>query len=70
MQINVDKFKELDETNLGFINLIVTDETSDNKHLSQVLEIPLSTIQRRVRKLFDKKLLVPKTEVNYSLLDF
>ena len=37
----------------------------NNKQISSKLKVPLSTIQRRTRKLAEKKLIVTRTEPNY-----
>ena len=42
----------------------------NNKQISERLKIPLSTTQRRTRKLFEKGLLVTRTEPNYEKLGF
>jgi len=42
----------------------------DNSFISQKLDIPLSTIQRRTRKLFEKEIISMKTELNYEKLGY
>ncbi|HKO41022.1 MAG TPA: Lrp/AsnC family transcriptional regulator [Nitrososphaeraceae archaeon] len=42
----------------------------DNFFISQKLDIPLSTIQRRTRKLFEKEIISMKTELNYEKLGY
>ena len=42
----------------------------DNSLISQKLDIPLSTIQRRTRKLFEKEIISMKTELNYEKLGY
>ena len=42
----------------------------DNSFISQKLGIPLSTIQRRTRKLFEKEIISMKTELNYEKLGY
>ena len=42
----------------------------NNKQISVKLKIPLSTTQRRTRKLFEKGLIVTRTEPNYEKLGF
>jgi Lrp/AsnC family transcriptional regulator, regulator for asnA, asnC and gidA len=41
-----------------------------NKQISSKLRVPLSTIQRRTRKLTEKELIVTRTEPNYEKLGF
>ena len=41
-----------------------------NKQISNKLNVPLSTIQRRTRKLGEKELIVTRTEPNYEKLGF
>ena len=42
----------------------------NNKQISDKLDIPLSTIQRRTRKLGEKELIVTRIEPNYEKLGF
>lgn len=42
----------------------------NNKQISDKLKVPLSTIQRRTRKLFEKGLIITRTEPNYEQLGF
>lgn len=42
----------------------------NNKQISNKLKVPLSTIQRRTRKLGEKELILTKTEPNYEKLGF
>jgi DNA-binding Lrp family transcriptional regulator len=42
----------------------------DNSVISQKLDIPLSTIQRRTRKLFEKEIISTKIELNYEKLGY
>ena len=67
---NTNKVKELDQTDLKLLNLMTSDKRNDNKRLSDILGIPLSTIQRRVRSLVQRDLIISKKEINYKLLGF
>jgi DNA-binding Lrp family transcriptional regulator len=42
----------------------------NNKQISNKLEVPLSTIQRRTRKLTEKEFIITRTEPNYEKLGF
>ena len=42
----------------------------NNKQISDKLKVPLSTIQRRTRKLFERELIMTKIEPNYEKLGF
>ena len=50
------------------IELLIANH--DNTFISQKLEIPLSTIQRRTRKLFEKEIISTKIELNYEKLGY
>jgi len=50
------------------IELLITNH--DNSFISRKLEIPLSTIQRRTRKLFEKEIISTKIELNYEKLGY
>src|SRR5215208_5072169 len=50
------------------IELLIANH--DNSFISQKLEIPLSTIQRRTRKLFEKEIISTKVELNYEKLGY
>jgi DNA-binding Lrp family transcriptional regulator len=50
------------------IELLIANH--DNSFISQKLEILLSTIQRRTRKLFEKEIISTKIELNYEKLGY
>jgi len=50
------------------IELLIANH--DNSFISLKLEIPLSTIQRRTRKLFEKEIISTKIELNYEKLGY
>jgi DNA-binding Lrp family transcriptional regulator len=56
----------IDDLDLKILGLLATG--SDNKLISTKMMIPLSTIQRRTRKLFEKELIASKFELNYNRL--
>jgi DNA-binding Lrp family transcriptional regulator len=41
-----------------------------NKEISQYLSIPLSTIQRRTRHLFESGIIIPRVELDYEKLGY
>jgi Lrp/AsnC family transcriptional regulator for asnA, asnC and gidA len=58
----------IDDLDMKVIELLTFDY--DNKAIANKLKIPLSTIQRRTRKLVEKELVVTRTEPNYEKLGF
>jgi DNA-binding Lrp family transcriptional regulator len=58
----------LDDVDMKIIELLTFGKS--NKQISAKLEVPLSTIQRRTRKLTEKELIVTRTEPNYEKLGF
>lgn len=54
----------IDDLDLQILGLLATG--NDNKSISTKVMVPLSTIQRRTRKLFQRKLITSKIELNYS----
>ena len=56
----------LDDLDLQILGLLSTG--TENKLISNKLGIPLSTTQRRTRKLFEKDLISSKFELNYKKL--
>jgi DNA-binding Lrp family transcriptional regulator len=58
----------IDNIDIKIIELLTFGHS--NKQISDKLEVPLSTIQRRTRKLGEKELIVTKTEPNYEKLGF
>jgi len=58
----------MDSIDIKIIELLTFGHS--NKQISDKLEVPLSTIQRRTRKLGEKDLIVTRTEPNYEKLGF
>ncbi|HJT83773.1 MAG TPA: Lrp/AsnC family transcriptional regulator [Nitrososphaeraceae archaeon] len=58
----------IDETDKKIIELLISNH--DNSSISKKLRIPLSTIQRRTRKLFEKEIISTKIELNYDKLGY
>jgi Lrp/AsnC family transcriptional regulator for asnA, asnC and gidA len=58
----------IDNIDIKIIELLTFGHS--NKQISDKLEVPLSTIQRRTRKLGEKELIVTRTEPNYEKLGF
>lgn len=54
----------LDETDLNILKMLT--QSKDNKQISSILGIPLSTIQRRVRKLIAGSYIESKSLLNYE----
>jgi DNA-binding Lrp family transcriptional regulator len=59
---------KVDDLDLKIIALLVSGE--DNKEIADKLEIPLSTIQRRTRRLFENETVRMKAEPNYRQLGY
>lgn len=60
--------KTIDKTDIRIIELLIQNHS--NKHLSTMLKIPLSTIQRRVRKLMEKGFVVSKNQIDFTKIGF
>jgi Lrp/AsnC family transcriptional regulator, regulator for asnA, asnC and gidA len=58
----------IDNIDIKIIELLTFGH--NNKQISDRLQVPLSTIQRRARKLGEKEFIVTKTEPNYEKLGF
>ncbi|MDQ4074136.1 MAG: hypothetical protein M3162_07520 [Thermoproteota archaeon] len=55
---------EIDKTDIKIIELMILGET--NKHIALSLKIPLSTVQRRTRKIIEKEIVMQKLQLNYE----
>ena len=60
--------KNIDVIDIKIINLMILYKT--NKEISRHLNIPLSTVQRRVRNLITARFVVSNIEVNYQMFGF
>lgn len=58
----------IDKIDVQILELLV--QNHNNKHLSKTLRIPLSTIQRRVRKLGEKDFVKSKNHINFTKFGF
>ena len=58
----------IDEIDKKIIELLISNY--NNASISKKLRIPLSTIQRRTRKLFEKEIVSAKVELNYEKLGY
>jgi Lrp/AsnC family transcriptional regulator for asnA, asnC and gidA len=58
----------IDSIDIKIIELLTFGHS--NKEISDKLQVPLSTVQRRARKLGEKELIVTRTEPNYEKLGF
>jgi DNA-binding Lrp family transcriptional regulator len=56
--------KEIDKTDVEVLELLI--QNNNNKKISAILSIPLSTIQRRVKKLIEKGFVIPNHRINYE----
>src|ERR687890_432070 len=63
-----NKLVNIDIIDKKIIELLLANH--DNSFISQKLDIPLSTIQRRTRKLFEKEIISTKVELNYEKLGY
>ena len=65
---NNNKKYIIDNIDKKIIELLLSNH--DNSAIAKKLKIPLSTIQRRTRKLFEKELVSTKVELNYQKLGY
>jgi DNA-binding Lrp family transcriptional regulator len=78
LRINNNNNNNNNHHNNNLVNIDIIDKkiielliaNHDNSFISQKLEIPLSTIQRRTRKLFEKEIISTKIELNYEKLGY
>lgn len=54
----------IDNTDYRIIKLLI--DGNSNKQVASKLKIPLSTIQRRARKIVEKGLIIPKVQLNHE----
>jgi Lrp/AsnC family transcriptional regulator, regulator for asnA, asnC and gidA len=59
---------EIDKIDIQILDLLT--ENNGNKHISKTLRIPLSTIQRRVRKLIEKGFVTYKNNIDFTKFGF
>src|SRR5262249_8834023 len=59
---------KIDKLNVQIIELLI--EGHDSKYIAAKTKSPLSTVQRRSRKLFENNLLSTKIELNYEKLGY
>lgn len=55
---------EIDKIDVQILDLLI--QNHNNKNISKALKIPLSTIQRRVRKLIEKGFVMSKNLINFT----
>ncbi|WP_148687515.1 Lrp/AsnC family transcriptional regulator [Candidatus Nitrosocosmicus hydrocola] len=60
--------REIDKIDLQILELLIEDKI--NKEISSSLGIPLSTVQRRVRKLIEKGLVTSKNYIDFTKFGF
>jgi DNA-binding Lrp family transcriptional regulator len=63
---NKDRFSKVDEKDIKIIGLLASGY--NDQQISTKLQIPLSTLQRRVRQILEKGLLQPYFKPNYKQL--
>jgi hypothetical protein len=63
---NYDVFTHLDKTDFRIVSLLVLGY--DNKKISSTLKIPLSTIQRRTRRILQSEMITLEYQPNFKLL--
>ena len=59
---------EIDKIDIRILDLLIDNHS--NKHISNALKIPLSTIQRRVRNLIAKGFVVSKNYIDFTKFGF
>ena len=60
--------ERLDKIDIQILDLLT--ENHNNKHISKTLRIPLSTIQRRVRRLLEKGFVTSKNYIDFTKFGF
>jgi DNA-binding Lrp family transcriptional regulator len=65
--LDSSKFR-IDKLDIRIIELLIAGK--NNKYIAGKTNTPLSTVQRRTRKLFEKELLNSKVELNYEKLGY
>lgn len=64
-------FVDIDETDLKLIELMISSPANkNNKQMSTMLGISLSTVQRRLRNLIEKGVIVSRLHVDYEKLGY
>ena len=58
----------IDKIDIQILDLLT--ENHSNKHISKTLRIPLSTIQRRVRRLIEKGFVTSKSFIDFTKFGF
>jgi Lrp/AsnC family transcriptional regulator, regulator for asnA, asnC and gidA len=58
----------LDDSDLRIIKLLVASH--NNQQIANETKIPLSTIQRKTRMMFEKEYVISRNEINYKKLGF
>jgi Lrp/AsnC family transcriptional regulator, regulator for asnA, asnC and gidA len=56
--------KEIEKIDVEVLELLI--QNNNNKKISSKLDIPLSTIQRRIRNLIEKGFVIPDYRINYE----
>ena len=57
-----------DELDMEIVALLVSGK--DNKQIANEVKVPLSTVQRRTRRLFEKNAVKSRIEPNYTQLGY
>ena len=65
---NITVYDNLDERDQEILRLLIANES--NKVIATRLKIPMSTVQRRTRKLFERGVVRMKYELNHKKLGF
>ena len=67
----IGSFVVIDETDLKLIELMISNHAiNNNRQMSTKLGISLSTVQRRLRNLIQKRVLVSKFHVDYEKIGY
>jgi DNA-binding Lrp family transcriptional regulator len=59
---------QVDELDLKIIDLMV--QGNNNKQIASEIKAPLSTVQRRTKRLLSEQIVISKTELNYQKFGF
>lgn len=61
-------YNGIDKTDIRILDLLI--QNHNNKYISSILKIPLSTIQRRVKKLIEKEFVISKNHIDFTKFGF
>jgi DNA-binding Lrp family transcriptional regulator len=67
-KINTKFNGQVDDLDIKIIHLMMRG--NNNKQISSLIKVPLSTVQRRTKRLIAEQAVLTKTELNYEMFGF